>query len=528
MDGPNRLTPWAVAALAGFALVYAAYPSWDYYFDGLVFAGAVESVAAGSPAARLFHPHHLLYCPVAFLGYKALVLGGLRIRAWLFLQLMSAACGVATLWVFRRLARRLGAPPLMADAGLVALGASYIFWNFSTQGDTTLPTTLALLLLLSVLSGIAEQRGGPTPAMAVRLGSLLGAAALLHESAVIFAPAALWVLARTGARRDRYRLGAALLGAAGCVIGAGYLAAMRFGLGLTHPSEMIGWARGYFGAEALTGYAPHYGRWAPANWLGSVKSFGEAFVGPAADGSPWRPRAAAAVAGLGVALAAWRLVIARPPRPRRAVLEGLGVWLATNVIFFSWWMPGHTRFWALALPAWILLLVLGLAEVAKRPVHRARATVLAWAAAVTIVLLVGLGPFSRETAPSANRWLPITDRLVRSTEPDSVVIISGIGAYTSLKVYIPYFATRYMLVLDWRFADPAVPPATAIARLRTYLAALKRDRAVYLLSEVLDPSLDAPFAENHGVTPAMRRGLFAPFHPRPVAVLDPGLTLLRL
>jgi len=527
-DRPNRLTPWAVAAFAGFALVYAAYPSFDYYFDGLVFAGAIESVAAGSPAARLFHPHHLLYCPAALLGYKALVLGGLRIRAWLFLQLMSAACGVGTLFVFRRLARRMGAPSPIADAGMVALGACYVFWDFSTQGDTTIPTTLALLMLLSVLANTAERRGGPTPGSAAWLGGLLGAAALLHESAVIFAPTAIWVLGRTGSRRDRYRLPAALLGTAGLVIGTGYLAACRFGLGLTHPVDMLVWARGYFGAEALTGYAPHYGRWAPGNLLDSVKAFGEAFVGPAADANPWRPRTAAAVAGLGIMLAGWRLTRDRHAAPRRAVLEGIALWLATNAIFFTWWMPGHTRFWALALPVWMLILLLGLAAVAKVPAARARATVLAWAVAATVVLLVGVGPFARETRPSANRWLPITDRLVKATAPDSLVIISGIGAYTSLKVYIPYFATRYMLVLDWRFADAAVPPAAAIDRLRTYLAALKRDRAVYVLSEVLDPSLDAPFADNHGVTPAMRRGLFESFHPRPGAVLEPGLTLLRL
>lgn len=525
---PASPTPWAIAALAGFGLIYAGFPSWDYYFDGLVFAGAVESVAAGAPPARLFHPHHLLYCPIAWAGYEALGWTGLRIRAWLFLQLSSAACGVATLWMFRRLARRLGAPPLLADAAMTALGASYIFWHFSTQGDTTIPLTLALLGVLGVLAHEAERPGGPTSRGAGRLGGLIGAAALLHEAAILIIPAALWVLARATVRRAWARLAGVLLGTAGAVMAAGYLAACRWGVGLRRPEEMLAWVRGYFGAEPLTGYAPHYGRWAAGNLLATFTSFGEAFVGPAADGASIRPLTASLLAALGAAWAARGLATARHAPARRAVLEGLAVWLATHLVFFTWWMPGHTRFWALALPGWLLLLCLGLCSRLPSPKALQRAVQGAWIGVAVLILLVGWGPFRREIRPAANRWLPIAERLAAATPPESVVLISGIGEFTSLKVYLPYFSSRYMMVLDWRFPDATVPAGTAVDRLHNDLAALCLERDVYVVSEALASGLDVPFERNHGVTPAMRRRLFASFRLHRIAELEPGLFLLKL
>jgi hypothetical protein len=522
----DRVTPWAVATLAGLGLIYAAYPTWDYYFDGLVFAGAVESVAAGAPAARLFHPHHLLYSPAAFLGYKALWLGGVRIRAWMFLQLASTACGVATLWIFRRLALRLGSPAALADAGMALLGVGYIFWNFSTQGDTTLPLTLAVLALFAGVRQAAESPGGPTPAVAARMGLLTGAAALLHECAVLIMPAALWMLGRTATRRHRWRVLAGYPAAAGLVIVAGYAGAGRWGLGFRQPAELLAWAHGYFRVEPLTGYAPVYGRWAAGNVMESLKAFGEAFVGPAAEGGPLRSTLAALVAGLLAVAAAARLARARQTPARRAVLTGLAIWLLTHAVFFTWWMPGHTRFWALALPAWVLVLTLGAA--AGSGTSGSRWVPGAWLAAAALALLVGTGPFRRESDPAINRWLPIADRLAQATPTDSVVILSGVGPYTSLKIYVPYFATRHMLVLDWQFADPAVAPDTAAGRLRERLVAIARTKPVYVLSEALDPALDATFAANHGVTPSARRRIFAPFHPHRVADLAPGLLLLKL
>jgi hypothetical protein len=524
---PGRQALWGIALLTAFALLYAAWPSWDWYFDGLVFAGAVERVAGGAAFGSLFHPHHLFYCPIAWLAYRVTLAAGLVVRAWFVQQMLAVACAVATLALFRRLARRTGVPPPLVHAGTVLLGTGYIFWHFASQGDTTMPATLLQVILMERLAAYADR---PRPRAAAILGLLLAAGFLVHQSAAVFVPAAAWILLRTGEVRARLRRAILCLGTAGAGVAGGYLAACVWGLGLRTPSGILAWLHGYVGVDPLTGYAQHYGRWAPESLVLSARACVEAFVGPAADGSPGR----LVVAGLGLAALAVVAALglrarwsAFPPA-RRAFLQGLGIALAAHVIFFTWWSVGHTRYWTSVLPGWILLLELGLSGPGKGRFGPPRAAAIAWTAAIVVALAVAAGPFRREISPSCNRYLPVAERLAAATTPDSLVIISGVGEYNALKAYVSYVARRYLMVLDWRFADRAVPPATAVARLRAYLVLASRERPVYVLSEALAPSLDGHFAGALGVTPALRRALFAPFRLRAVADLEPGLVLLRL
>ncbi|MEK7476362.1 MAG: glycosyltransferase family 39 protein [Candidatus Coatesbacteria bacterium] len=517
---------WLTALLAAFALLYAAWPSWDWYFDGLVFAGAVEGVGPGHGFGMLFHPHHLFYCPIAWVAYRATLAAGLVVRAWFVQQMLSVVCAVATLALFSRLARRTGIPAPLGLAGTVLLGVCYIFWHFASQGDTTMPSTLLQILIMERLAAYADR---PRPGAAAALGLLLAAGFLVHQSAAVFVPAAVWVLLRTGEARARLRGAILCLGAAGAGVAGGYLAAGVWGLGMRHPAEMLAWLHGYVGVDPLTGYAQHYSRWALESFPISARALCEAFVGPAADGRPGRLVVAGlAIAVLGaVALRGLHARWAALPPARRAFLQGLGIALAAHAVFFTWWSVGHTRYWTSVLPGWILLFELGLTGLPGRQGPR-RAAMLAWSVAGAVALAVAAGPARREISPSCNRFLPIADRLMTATTPDSLVIISGVGEYNALKAYVSYVARRYLMVLDWRFSDRTVPPAAAVVRLRTYLVLASRERPVYVLSEALAPSLDEHFAEALGVTPDLRRALFAPFRLRPAADLEPGLVLLRL
>jgi len=518
---------WGAALLAAFALVYAAWPSWDWYFDGLVFAGAVEHATGRGDAGLLFHPHHLLYCPIAWLAYRATLATGLVVRAWFVQQMLSVACAVATLAVFRRLARRVGVSPTLADAGTVTLGACYIFWHFASQGDTTMPSTLLQVIVMNRLAAVAER---PRPREAVILGLLLAFAFLVHQSAAVFVPAAAWILLRSGAARARLRNTVLCLGIAGAGVVGGYVGACVWGLGLRDPAAMLAWLHGYVGTDPLTGYAQHYGRWAPESVLVSGRAFCEAFVGPAADGSPGRLVAA----GFGLAALALtaggglRARWAKLAPARRTFLQGLALALGTHAVFFTWWSVGHTRYWTSVLPGWILLLELGIAGRQGRGTPILRPAAVAWGLAGIVVVAVVAGPLRREVQPSYNRFITVAERISASTRSDSLVIVSGFGEYNSLKAYVSYVSRRYLMVLDWRFADRSVPVATTVARLRTYLVLASRERPVYVLSEALDPSLDEHFAKALGVTPELRRAVFAPFRLRPAADLAPGLVLLRL
>ena len=523
------MSPQTLVISAAFAALYLAYPSQDYYFDGLVFAGAIERVSEGGPAALLFHPHHLLYCPAVFLGYSALLSTGFVVRAWFFQQLVSAACGLGVLYLFRRLLRRLGVGSGLADAGTVTLGSSYVTWHFATQGDTTLPATLLQLL---VLSSLAAESDRPRSLWATaRIGALTGTAFLIHQAAAVLVPSCLWLIWQTGPATKRWTRAVAFLAVSGVTVGAGYLGAMILGLHLARPAAMLDWLRGYVGFDPLTGTVQHYGRWSLASLELTARAMTEAFVGLAADGRPAR-LIVAGIGLLGFALVAghglvtgWR----RRTAGRRTFIQAVSLALLCHAVFFTFWSAGHARYWAMMLPAWLVIVFLGFAE-RNPPVLPwwKRGEGLGWLAAGAVVLTVGGGPFRREIDPAINSLLGVANSVEAATPPESLVIIAGTGEFNALKAYIPYFARRRLMVLDWRFANPAIPPARAITRLRTYLAEVLQDRPVYAVSDVLSPAVDEAFLVGHGVTPGMRHDLFAPFRPRSVATLIPGLTLLGL
>ena len=538
------------AVLFSFALIYLGFPTWDYYFDGLTFAMAVEGVAAGGDPGWLLHPHHLLYSPLAFLAYETAWALGLKIRAWLLMQWLSTLCAASGLYLFYRLQRRTGIGAGAALAGIVLLGSSYSYWRFGTQGDTTMPTALLLLVVLSLAISYPGSR--PMVSAAVRLGLVQGAAILLHETAMLFIPAVAWAIwrSRRGRHRDwrpRVRAIAAFLAAVAAVAGTAYLAATVLVLGIRSPAGFAGWLSGYFAADPRTGYAAAYGGWAGSNISASARAWIDAWFGTFSVESLPLTVAAALIAMAMLGHLPFRTIgaiLAKPfrdPDRRRLTIEILLVWLVIHAVFFTWWKPGHTRFWLLALPGWTLLIQTGLAvsgfggrqaalAAGERRAAPAPLAMLAagagasWLLAVLVAAVVGLGAFRRESDPACNKFLPLSQALAERTQENAVVIISGVGPYTALKAYVPYFARRNMLILDWQFADRSVSPARALDALRARIGRTEARVPVYLLSEVLDPGLDAHFMSVHGIAGESRRRLFAGF--RRVSEISPGLFLL--
>src|SRR4026209_710560 len=88
----RQIAPWLL--MVAIALVYLTFPTRVYYWDGIVFAQAIEDAARLSPS--LVHPHHLIYTFGGYIFYKLLLALGFNLRAVTALQilncLLSAAC----------------------------------------------------------------------------------------------------------------------------------------------------------------------------------------------------------------------------------------------------------------------------------------------------------------------------------------------------------------------------------------------------------------------------------------------------
>lgn len=165
--------------LACAFVLYAAFPTRTYYWDGVLFALNIEDVARGqSSPLMLFHPNHLLYTAFGYVLYRAALASGLTVRAITALQLANVVASVAACAVLYAVARRLleSREKALFCATLFAFGATW--WKFSTDANAYIFSIL--LILLAVWFATA------TPAR-WRAAALCHAGAMLFHELAVFA-----------------------------------------------------------------------------------------------------------------------------------------------------------------------------------------------------------------------------------------------------------------------------------------------------------------------------------------------------
>lgn len=162
--------------------MYLAFPTRNFYWDGVGFAIAIEK---NFSFAALAHPNHLIYAIWGAWLYDASDWIGLPIRA---LYLMQAAnCVLAGLGVML-LYRCLRIQGWSSEHGLIGalgFGFSATWWKFATDADAYIP---AIVLLLCAYLWLQGERW-------IWLAALAQAGAMLfHELAILFLPVALLML----------------------------------------------------------------------------------------------------------------------------------------------------------------------------------------------------------------------------------------------------------------------------------------------------------------------------------------------
>jgi hypothetical protein len=130
-----------------------------------------------------------------------------------------------------------------------------------------------------------------------------------------------------------------------------------------------------------------------------------------------------------------------------------------------------------------------------------------------------------ETRPERNRFLQIAQQLRASTPPDGVVLISGRPPYQELKVYLPYFANRRTVILEFLLSSP--DRQQLLDRLEADLSS--GNRRFFVLSELIATPevvrrLETDYRLPAGRLEAMLRSQLR----RPVRRLSGDLVLYRL
>lgn len=413
------------------AVIFLAFPTRQYYWDGVLFALNIER-APSEGIAPLIHPNHLAFNALGFLVYwplHALVPG---IRALPVLQGLNILASVAAAFVLGRMLLRLGCRGYLA-AMLTAIfvsGASW--WKFSIDSDAYI--VAALFLLLAARTLIFP---GKRPLSAA--GTFHCAAMLMHQLGVLFLPA-VWVsiaLKRRGKPWARTRMALVYTIVTGGLMAAAYYWGFTLSQKGLRPEGFPGWARSHSADSAFTMNAGYIAAGTLKSYVqllfgGRLRLFGQFF-------HLWMivPAGVLVLAFAGLTIAIWRsrVEIAQqaPIAIRRAAampaFRIVLAWIVPYAVFLLFWLPRNTFYKLLLWPA--LILCCGCVVAAQKWVPGRRRMLTLWVAAqVCWNFLFFVYPYSRvESNPvlgfaqnAAKVWSPGEMILFRTFDTDNWTI----------------------------------------------------------------------------------------------------------
>jgi len=166
----------SILLAVAIALIYLLFLTRLYYWDGIVFAQAIED--APGLDLSLVHPNHLVYNSVGYLFHRLLRLVGIDIRALVALQILNAllSATVAAL-LFAVLVRSLKSVYISICLTLLFAFAA-TWWKFSTDANAYIGSVLFMLVGFCLV-----RQTRPRPLL---LALTFVAAIVFHELAVFF------------------------------------------------------------------------------------------------------------------------------------------------------------------------------------------------------------------------------------------------------------------------------------------------------------------------------------------------------
>ena len=444
----SRITP--LLLFIATAAIYLLFPTRVYYWDGIVFAQAIEDASRLSPS--LVHPNHLIYNFAGYLFYKLLHAIGANIRALTALQilnsLLSALCALVLFSILRTVLRSLYLSICLAL--LFAFSATW--WKFSTDANAYIPSVLFLVIsFYLVLPGKK-----PRPLLAAFTFFISMA---FHQLAVLAVP----VLALGVYLQDKkQKLNAVYFTVTAAVlIVAAYAGLFYLATGAFDVAKLIRWTASY-SPDADT----KFHLW--SNLQYSLRGHVRLFFGGRLNSLRGLMNPAIIVLLIGLVASILFFIFSlvknlRPTKPQletsqKTVLLLSVLWTGVYVVFLFFWLPQNTFYRLFYLPALILLLGLALTPLKN---SRALAAFVTAAALANFVFLI---------YPSSHteKYPPLAFALEMNREwPAGTVIYYGME--NSDAQLIRYFnpGTHWQLLRSSTIESGAWLETTAIDQLRS-------------------------------------------------------------
>jgi len=389
----RQSAPWLL--FIAIVLIYLAFPTRVYYWDGITFAQTIENVPRLQPS--LVHPNHLIYNFVGYLFFKLLRLISPEVRALTALQLLNILLSAICARIFFAILLDTLRSLYLAVCLTLLFAFSATWWKFSTDADAYIPSVL--FLLISFYLVLPRQKARP-----LLLAVTFFVSMAFHQLAIVMWPAlALGIYVQNGELSIKRRsLNVAYFSAVAAVlIIAAYAYLFYLASGTFNLYRLLSWTASY-SPDADT----QFNLW--SNLRYSLRGLVRLFLGGRFN--LLKDRVNPFVIFLFAALVATfvyvifnvvrtlaiLILVGRVPKLRletrqKTVLLLALLWTFLYVVFLFFWLPQNTFYRLFYLPA--LILLFGLLLAAKP--HRSSRTLAAFVVAVALAnFLFLIYPFS--------------------------------------------------------------------------------------------------------------------------------------
>jgi hypothetical protein len=186
-------SPHILSTLGGLLILFVVISSIylllltkNYYWDGIFFAQTIEAAPRLNPA--LFHPNHLFYNVLGYLGYRLAHGTGLSVRALTILQVLNCFASAATACLLCRLLFDVFKSAYVSVTLTAIFAFSATWWKFSTDADSYILSVFFLVLSFCLV--LPGRKARPLALAFAHAGAMF-----FHELAVFFFPVAIVGLA---------------------------------------------------------------------------------------------------------------------------------------------------------------------------------------------------------------------------------------------------------------------------------------------------------------------------------------------
>jgi hypothetical protein len=408
-------------------LVYFSFLPVSYSFDGTVFSHFLRYALLKHNWLAVTQIHHLLYFPANYLIYHVLeVVFNYRVLEFFHLQLFSMFFGIMTLVLVERSLKKLDMTLLLRLLGVMLVAFSYAFWLYSVDAEVHIPG------IFFIFAGLYLLVFKETKKYSIILAALCFVlAAGFHLTNGLIAVTVCFYLLSQRALWPRYA--------------QFYLAYLSFMLmlygvytAISHKPVLRIIYNVFFGSDIYSGYHSNFFKSFSLQTL--VLSFASIKNALVIKAGIWSWLVFAVFLAL-LAMACQRT----SPSIKRTFQRTMLFWFIPFSLFFTFFDTANIEFKIHTLVPLLLIAVTALSRL--KPLIACTIGVSLVSGLLLVNLIFGIMPMG-DIRQNTNYQVAIA--IQKATPANAQILITGnfIG-YGYGKIYIPYFAMREVLILDW-------------------------------------------------------------------------------